>query len=244
MNIKLVYIISGLVLGGAQTLLLDIINNINKTKEFDITVINFKRGEFVDVYKRAGINVIDMNFNGLINFRIVPSIKKILKEIKPDIVHTHLHKADFYGRIAAKQAKVPIIISTCHNYTTSHKKISKRRKLLTEYIDDLVSRYSKSYEIAISKKVYEYLIERNKYFKGRTYLIYNGINPNKANLILNESEKIIYRSELSLNKNDFIISIIGRIDVQKGHKLFIEALSNLIFKNENIKILIVIIALF
>ena len=42
------------------------------------------------------------------------SLKQILREQKPDIVHTHSGKAGILGRLAARRAGVPVIIHTIH----------------------------------------------------------------------------------------------------------------------------------
>lgn len=41
----------------------------------------------------------------------------ILKEIEPDVVHTHLAKAGILGRFAAKLSRVPVVLHTIHGPT-------------------------------------------------------------------------------------------------------------------------------
>ena len=43
-------------------------------------------------------------------------IKKIIKEFKPDIVHTHASKSGALGRLAAITSGVPIIVHTFHGH--------------------------------------------------------------------------------------------------------------------------------
>ena len=43
-------------------------------------------------------------------------IKKIIKEFKPDIVHTHASKSGALGRLAALTSKVPIVVHTFHGH--------------------------------------------------------------------------------------------------------------------------------
>lgn len=70
-------------------------------------------------------------------------------------MHTHLNKADFYGRIAAKHFHIPLIFSTCHNYSTTHTSADINKKSIFDRIDDMVINYSDSSLIAISKLVYQ-----------------------------------------------------------------------------------------
>ena len=113
-QIKVVHIISNLSLGGAQILLFDILCKLKEYEDLELTLVTIDSGEYIEKYKNAGIKVIDLGEKGLVNPKIYFKLKKILESLKPDIVHTHLNKADFYGRIAAKRSNVPLIISTCH----------------------------------------------------------------------------------------------------------------------------------
>src|SRR5574343_2024425 len=43
-------------------------------------------------------------------------IKKIIREFKPDIVHTHASKSGAIGRFAARSCKVPLVVHTFHGH--------------------------------------------------------------------------------------------------------------------------------
>lgn len=235
---KIVHIISNLDLGGAQILLFDILNCLKRKNDLEISVITIDSGYFVKKFIDSGINVINLNEKGLINPGIYFKLRKLLKELDPDIVHTHLNKADFYGRIAAKHSRVPIIFSTCHNYSTTHTSANINKKSIFDRIDDIVINYSDSSLIAISKLVYQYLVNRDSGYKNKTETIYNGLNTDKQKYILSEMERDLFRNELKLKKTDFIILISGRIEKQKGHLFFLKSAKNFILNNPDIKILI------
>lgn len=238
-NIKIVFIISNLSIGGAQILVYDILTCLKEKSNIDLNLITFDSGEYISKFTKAGINVIDLKERGLVNPKIYFKLKRILKEIKPDIVHTHLNKADFYGRIAAKNCKVPVIFSTCHNYSTTHSGADINKKSFFDRVDNLVISYSGCNLIAISKLVKKYLINRNPGLEAKTIVIYNGIRIEKEIFRMDESERLAFRNELGFRNNDFIISIIARLEKQKGHLFFLNSVKDFLKSNNCIKILIV-----
>ena len=50
------------------------------------------------------------------DFTAFRKLKKIIREFKPDIVHTHASKAGTLGRLAAASCGVPIIVHTFHGH--------------------------------------------------------------------------------------------------------------------------------
>ena len=58
-------------------------------------------------------------------------MRRALREIKPDIAHTHLIHADLFGLVAAKLARVPVVISSRHlddafRYRARWRRINRR----------------------------------------------------------------------------------------------------------------------
>lgn len=238
MKIKVIHIISNLSIGGAQLLLFDIIKNLQK-EDVEIEVITIDSGSYIEKFEKAGIIVHDLKCKGLINPAIFFKLKQILKVLKPDIVHTHLLKADFYGRIVSKQLKIPIIFTTCHNDSTTHKQNKKNKKNIFDLIDNWVIDYTNSSIIAISERVKQFLINRkDSKLSQKIKVIYNGIEIKKEEFILNDEEIRYFRKSLKLEESDFVVSIIGRLEEQKGHLKFLDLCSEII-KKFNLKILII-----
>ncbi len=238
-KIKVVHIISGLGIGGAQTLLLDIAGQIIRSSDVELNVITINSGEYLETYRNAGINTIDLAEEGLVNPKIYFKLKKILKELRPDIVHTHLHKADFYGRLAAKSVGIKFIFSTCHNYSTKHSGADIDKLSVFDRIDNFVVNYTVCRLIAISDIVRKYLINRSSAFSSVTETIYNGVDVERRIIPkLTEKQMSNLRHELGFNRKDKIILIMGRLEVQKGHLFFLDSIKELLKTSDNLKILI------
>lgn len=118
MKIKIVHIITKLELGGAQGNTIYTVSNLDKDK-FDVTLI-CGRGGVLDE-KTGKINVIFIDdlvreISPLKDIKAFLKIYKIIKEKKPDIVHTHSSKAGIIGRFASFFAGVKKIIHTYHGF--------------------------------------------------------------------------------------------------------------------------------
>jgi len=73
------------------------------------------------ILNNLGINAIILpemrrSINGIGDYQAYRKIKKIIKEFKPDIVHTHASKAGMLGRKAAVDLNVPVIVHTFHGH--------------------------------------------------------------------------------------------------------------------------------
>ena len=97
-------------------------------------------------------------------------IKTIIREFKPDIVHTHASKAGALGRRAAVSCNVPIIVHTFHGHIF-HSYFGKIKTALFKNIERYLARKSTGI-IAISEIQKKELCEIHKIApKGKTTVI-------------------------------------------------------------------------
>lgn len=231
------HIISNLSIGGAQVLLLDILSALKDL--MDITVITIDSGAYMEKFSQKGIKVIDLKLKGLINPLIFLKLYIELKKLKPDVVHTHLLKADFYGRLCAKFLGTKLIYSTCHNDSTSHSVVKNDKISLLDKIDNLIIKFTGSYIIAISEKVRQYLIKRNFFdISGKIITVYNGVDIKKEEYILKDLSLEDFRNNLNITREDFLIVLVGRLEEQKGYLKFLSTILDVVHE-QNLKMLII-----
>lgn len=105
---KVVHIIIGLNVGGAELMLKRLILNSRLEGKFKHEVISLTDlGVIGKELKQEGITVYTLNMRNILSiFEVCFSLRKLLKEIKPDIVQTWMYHADFIGGVVAKTLKI------------------------------------------------------------------------------------------------------------------------------------------
>jgi glycosyltransferase involved in cell wall biosynthesis len=178
------------------------------------------------------------SINPFQDYKSYKKIKQIIKEFKPDIVHTHASKAGAIGRLAAISCKVPIIIHTFHGHVF-HGYFSKIKTTIFKIIEKYLSKKSSAI-IAISQ------IQKNELTKihkvcteHQTVVIPLGFDLNR--FTENQIEKrALFREKYNIKENELAIGIIGRLAPIKNHFLFIDAIE-FVLKNSQEKIVAIII---
>jgi glycosyltransferase involved in cell wall biosynthesis len=138
-----------------------------------------------------------------------------------DIVHTHTPKAGLLGQLAAKRARVPIIVNTVHGfYFHDYMNPWMRRfyiycEKIAAHCSDLIYFQSRE-DMATAKK--EGICEENQ-------MIYlgNGIDlrlfsPSWDSPLMKEKKKA-----LNIDDGGQVIGMVGRLTDEKGYREFFEA---------------------
>src|SRR4030067_452745 len=113
--IKICYIIGQLTVGGAERQLYELVKGINREKFYPVVISLSEGGYWSKEIQQLGIQVIEMRRRKNIEFARLFKLIRLLKMIKPEIVHTYLFPANSYGRIASILSKVPVIIASERN---------------------------------------------------------------------------------------------------------------------------------
>lgn len=177
-----------------------------------------------------GLKPIVLNqFQREINFKsdyaAYKEIKKIIKEFKPDIVHTHASKAGAIGRLAASSCKVPVIIHTFHGHVF-HSYFGKLKTNFYKIIERYLAKKS-TVIIAISNLQKQELSEVFKIApKEKIHVVPLGFDLTKFTVNKEENRKE-FRQKYNLSDNQLAIGIIGRLAPIKNHQLFIESIAYL-----------------
>ncbi len=143
--------------------------------------------------------------NPVLDIKAFFEIKKIAKEVKPDIIHFHSSKAGALGRFAFNGRKVPLFY-TPHGYSFVAAECSGIKKKLYYFIEWLCAR-RKCTTISCGKGEYE---DTRKLTKNSLY-INNGINIEDLELI---------KEKATAFSHSFTVYTLGRVCYQKNPFMF------------------------
>ena len=230
-KIKVLRMISNLGVGGVQKRMVSLLPKLNKER-YDIIVCSFKPGELQHCLEQSGIPVKIIprrfKFDPVCIYRLC----SIMKKENIDIVHTHCHKPNTTGRIAAKLAGVPVIIANEHN-------VDSWKSNWQLILDRWLAAYSDKI-IAVSEAVKSFYVKNANISTDKFEVIYNGVDLDfwQNNV---PAKEIIFKkkTELGLLQDDKVIVAIGRLHPQKGHEHLLRAAKKIIPKMQNLKFLII-----
>lgn len=149
-------------------------------------------------------------------------LKEIIREFKPDIVHTHASKAGALGRKAAYELKVPIIVHTYHGHVF-HSYFGKFKTYLYKTIERRLAKRSTGI-IAISELQKEELTHDHKICSGKKIAVIPlGFDLHKFHENLETKRKDV-RQEYEIDSNEVAIAIVGRLAPIKNHSLFLKVI--------------------
>jgi glycosyltransferase involved in cell wall biosynthesis len=163
------------------------------------------------------------------DYKAYQELKKIIKDFKPDIVHTHAAKPGAVGRLAASSLKVPVIVHTYHGHVF-HSYFGKLKTQFVINTERYLSRKSDAL-IAISNQQKKELVEDFRIADDSKFrIIPLGFELNKFQENQVQKRKS-FREEFKLRDDVIAIGIIGRLVPVKNHLLFLEAISYVLRKS-------------
>lgn len=161
--------------------------------------------------------------NGFNDYKAYRKIKQIIREFKPDIVHTHAAKPGALGRMAADSMRVPVIVHTYHGHVF-HSYFKKFTSNVYMALERYLSTKSDAL-IAISPTQKDELVNQYKIAPEHKFkMIPLGLDLSKFQTDY-ENKRKKFRTEFGLQEDEIAIGIIGRLVPIKNHLLFLESIS-------------------
>ncbi len=223
--IKVIEVSSDSNIGGAGKCILTLLREMDRS-QFEPVAVLPKNSLLKPHIDELNVRVIEADgiAEKSLDFAAISTLKKIFKEEKPDIVHTH---ASMSARIAAKLAGAKVVY-TRHSVFEPSRTISQG---LGKLINGAVNNLFADRIIAVAQAAKENLLATGVSEK-KIDVILNGVYP------LLPSDGSEMRSRLGIAEDEKVVSIVARLEDIKGHDYFIEAANMLLEKGCRAKFVI------
>ena len=154
----------------------------------------------------------------------------LIRRESPQIVHTHLFKSDFHGRLAARIAGVPVVVSTLHSIDpwAQERSLGRLYGWTARFADRV---------IAVSEDVRRFHATYTGIPEEKLVTIENGVDIHRfAGL---ESSGRAVRKELDFDNAALVFGVVGRLTPPKDHSTFLKAATLILKKVPKARFLIV-----
>jgi len=211
-RIRVVEVLASGTNGGAQEHLYNLLSRLDPSR-FEASVVSLSNGSAVRKLQRAGfaVTVIDEPDDAI----AVGILAAHLSDVRPDVVHNHMYRAEVVGTkaaIALGEAghRRPFVVSTVHSSRIRSDADREELGRMTPEMDHL---------IVVSKA-----IEAKVAHEGRTglpvSLIYNGVDLERYD---HQEPCCTLRDEYGIEPGSQLVGVVARLEPEKGHPTLLAA---------------------
>ncbi|MBW0089579.1 glycosyltransferase [Pseudonocardia sp. KRD-184] len=217
---KVLHVITGLAAGGAERYLRSLI--AHSSADADVLALA-ALGVVAEELRAHGIRVDSIGMSGNRDVRALARIRRHIRDGNYDVVHTHLFRAQLYGSLAARAAKVPVVISTEHSLKEADFEGRSADNPLFRLIYQLAARQHDRM-LAVSEDVANCLRRR---VGGSVDIGVVPLGLDVASYAFDPVARERTRTELGIRPDQFVVGLVGRLIELKRFEVVVEALADL-----------------
>ena len=234
-SMKILHIITGLTTGGAEMMLFRMIEQMQPRHE-SIVISLLGKDEIGEKIEALGVTVHAIGMRrGIPDAKSYRRLEKLVREIKPEVIHTWMYHANLMGGIAARRAGIKSVMWSLH-HTNLQKDANKRTTIWTARLCAILSKHIPRKIVSCSEVARRTHIAFG-YDAARMVTIPNGYDVSE--FLPNPEARVNVREELKVSLDTPLIGIVGRFHPQKDHHNFVRAAGKLHRKMPHVHFLLI-----
>jgi len=218
-RLRVVHVYFHLDVGGIEILLVDLLPRFD-AELFEVQLICTRRaGLMAPRLEAAGVPVHVCRCHSRIPMALaVLPLTRLLRRLRPDIVHAHAEVPSQFATMAARAAGVPVLVVSCHSSDLFPRRGQLRRERRQARQRDATIHVSQSVQHAYSRIVGP---------PGRSdVVIYNGIDIRRFSAELDSKRQDALRCELRIEGRRPVLLKVARLQRVKAHRDLLHAFRN------------------
>ncbi|MEW6458168.1 MAG: glycosyltransferase family 4 protein [Bacillota bacterium] len=223
MKISILHIVGDSKFGGGSVL----VNRLatmakNQGWKADVLTTDYS---FQQVLRNTGIGVISLDCiwretRPIRDLAGLFRLSAFLRDRRYTIVHTHTSKAGFIGRLAARLARLPVVVHTVHGFAF-HEESSRLQLGMYGALERLAASAADRV-VTVSHYHRDWALKLGIGLPEKVVAIPNGIAPER---VITSGSREQARLELGLTPRDYALLSTGRLAPQKGLEFLLSAIA-------------------
>ncbi|HHQ4482832.1 glycosyl transferase [Aeromonas hydrophila] len=213
---KIMMIITGLGMGGAERQVCDLVDCLSKLGH-QVLLVSLT-GSSVNRPQSIAVKLVELEMAkspfGFI--KAYQSTRRLINEFKPDVVHSHMVHANIFARLLRLTTDIPRLVCTAHNTNEGG-----RGRILAYRLTDRLCDISTN----VSQEAVDAFVQQGAVPAGRMVAIHNGIDTDHFRF--SSVSRIRLHAELGLAEDVPLLLAVGRLNVQKDYPNLLTAFSAL-----------------
>lgn len=214
MPVPISFCITELDPGGAERALVRLVLGLDRYEWEPSVVCLGPDAELVGVLRDGGVSVTCLNVTSKRDFGVVLRLRKELKRTQPKLLQTFLFHANVVGRITAKLARVPHVVSGI--------RVAERRSKwplrIDRWTEFLVDRH-----VCVSQSVADYSVQDAGLSESKVLAINNGVDFDAI-----ASAQPVDLSQFGVPPDAKVMLFVGRLDPQKAPDVLLKSMQSVV----------------
>ncbi|MDZ7268859.1 MAG: glycosyltransferase [candidate division KSB1 bacterium] len=208
------HLIEDLDQGGAERVLVNLVSGLNPRRFTPLVCCLRHKGVLAAELEARRIPVIALQKKAGIDPGLLGRLQQLLRSHRVTVLHAHVFTANFWGRLAALLAGVPVRISHEHSTFTVDDRL---RRGIERVLAPHTSRI-----VAVSEQLRRRLLAECCLPAEKVVTIHNGL---RLPLVTNRQRQNELVAEFGLERFSPLLGAVGRLEVRKNFPLLLQAMT-------------------
>lgn len=230
--LNILYFTSSREIGGAERHMVSLIHDLNREAFEPIVACPAILAEQMQSDLRCEIEFVPIDLRSPFDFPSAMRLACQLRAKRIDILHSHLFRSSLFASPIGRLAGVPAIIETPH--------VSERWRrgwLKGRFVVDRFAARCVDALIAVSQANARYLAEQKGLPKDKIHVVPNGVDLGRFRPGCLRLTPM--RQSLGLRAEDPVLVCVARLELQKGHRVLLDAMVRLRVEIPGVRLMIV-----
>ncbi|MDR1591277.1 MAG: glycosyltransferase [Prevotellaceae bacterium] len=225
---NILYIITGLELGGAEIITVDLAAKMvglgHKVSLVYLTGENRMRQR---IHPEMPVVALAMHKNPVSLVKCIFRARQVIRQFSPDIVHANMVHANLFARLLRIFVKIPKLICSAHSKNEGGQ-LRLWLYRLTDGMSDLNTN--------VSQEAVDYFVKQKAFSAQKSMPVYNGISLSRFR---KDGELRHRRRACAIADDDFLFIAVGRLTAAKDYPTLIEAFHLVHKKHPQTKLIVI-----